>query len=91
MPSEPDRFVAHVDPALVQRVLDISEREREPDIEHHGQANDFVAGSEATEKVRFGYGPRLNYRAAMLKNLNLTEPSAAFARRSSLESNTNYP
>jgi len=34
MPPEPDRLVADVDPAFVQQVLDIPERQRESDVHH---------------------------------------------------------
>ena len=33
-------FMAHVDAALVQKILDIPQRKREPDVEHHCQEND---------------------------------------------------
>ena len=34
MPPEPHRLMADVDAALVQKVLDVSQRQREPDIHH---------------------------------------------------------
>ena len=40
VPSKTHRFVADVDAALVQQVFDIAKGEREPDIHHHGQADD---------------------------------------------------
>ena len=41
-PIDPEQnaFVADIDPTLVQQVLDISERKREPDIHQHGQVDD---------------------------------------------------
>jgi hypothetical protein len=41
MPPEPDCFVADVDAALVEQVLDVSEAEWKPDVQHHGRPDDF--------------------------------------------------
>jgi len=40
MAPEPDRLVAHIDPALTQQVVDIPEREREPDLHRDREADD---------------------------------------------------
>ena len=40
VPPISNRFVADVDAALVQQVFDIAKGEGEPDIHHHGQADD---------------------------------------------------
>lgn len=55
LPSKSDSFVADIDPAFMQQVLDIAERKREPDIEHQGQANDLGAGLEVLEGGSFGH------------------------------------
>lgn len=55
VPPEPYGFVADIDAALVQKILDISERLREPDIEHHGKADDLRAGLEVAEGGAFGH------------------------------------
>jgi len=34
MPPETDRLVADINAALVQQVLDVSKRQREPDVQH---------------------------------------------------------
>src|SRR6056297_1950152 len=39
MPPEPDCLVADLDAALVQQILDVPEREREPDVHHYRQAD----------------------------------------------------
>jgi hypothetical protein len=49
MPPEPHRFVAYPDTAPVQQIFDIPERDREPDIQHHCQADDLGAGLEVLE------------------------------------------
>jgi hypothetical protein len=41
VPPEPDRLVANVDAALVEKVLDITEREWKLDVHHHRKADDF--------------------------------------------------
>jgi hypothetical protein len=53
IPPKADRFVAYVDAALVQQVLDISKRKRESDIHYHSQANDFWTTMEVLERVAF--------------------------------------
>jgi hypothetical protein len=40
-PQKPDGFVADVDPLFVQKVLDVSERQREPNVEHHRETDYF--------------------------------------------------
>ena len=40
MPRVTDRLVAVLDTSLMEQVLDISEREEQPDIKHHCQADD---------------------------------------------------
>jgi hypothetical protein len=55
MPPKPDGLMADLDAALVQKVLDVPQREREPDIEHHRQSDDLGAGLEPFERIGFGY------------------------------------
>ena len=45
--------MADDDVSLLQRVLDIAQRQREPDIQHHRQADDLGAGLEVFEWVAF--------------------------------------
>ncbi len=42
-PPKPNRFMADFDAAFVQEILNIAERQREPNVQHHRQANDFRA------------------------------------------------
>jgi hypothetical protein len=51
--------VADIDPSLVQQILDIAERKRKPDVEHHRQADDFGRGLEVFEWARLGHQRRL--------------------------------
>jgi hypothetical protein len=50
--------------ALVQQVLDVSQREREPDVEHHRQPDDRGARLEVPERRAFGQPARLAGRKA---------------------------
>ena len=59
MPPKSNSFVADIDAALVQQILDIPERQREPHIEHHCQADDLRARFEVLEKGAFGHARTL--------------------------------
>ena len=58
--------MADVDAPLVQQILDVPERQREPDIQHHRQADDLGAGFEVLEWRAFGHGQRLRKPPACL-------------------------
>ena len=55
VPPEPYSRVADVNPALVQRVFDFAQRQREANIQHHGQADDLGAGLEGAKWARSAY------------------------------------
>ena len=55
VPPEPHGLMADLDAALVQEVLDVAQRERVSDIEHHGQADDLGAGLEVPEGGALGH------------------------------------
>jgi hypothetical protein len=59
--------MADLDAAFVQKILDISEREREPDVEHHRQADDLRAGLEVPEGGAFCHPAKLVGRPDRLK------------------------
>jgi hypothetical protein len=48
--------VADLDATLVQKILDVAERQREADVEHHRQADDLGAGLEVPEGERLVIG-----------------------------------
>ncbi|MEM6637725.1 MAG: hypothetical protein AAF667_17745 [Pseudomonadota bacterium] len=54
MPSLPDLFVTDVDTAFVQQVLDIPQRERKPNVQHHRQSDDLGQRLEVPEKGALG-------------------------------------
>jgi hypothetical protein len=56
---EPHRLMRDVDSALVQKVLDVPQRQRVADIHHHSQADDLRAGVEFAENARVALPIRL--------------------------------
>ena len=58
-PPEPDGLMADVDATLVKQILNIPQRQREPDIHHDRQADDFRAAVEIREWVAFCHARRL--------------------------------
>ena len=66
IPPVPHRFVADVDAALVQQILDVSERKWKSNVEHHSQADYLGAAVEAFEWVCFRHGQRLRNRPTRL-------------------------
>lgn len=69
IPPKTDGFVAHVDLAFMQKVLDISKRERKPDIQHHRWADDFRRCFEITEWTVSSHPKWLADRPARLKSV----------------------
>ncbi len=67
VPPISDSFVAHIDASLVQQIFDIPKRERESDVQHHGQADDLRTGFKVFERGRSGHGQKLRTRPAPLK------------------------
>jgi len=65
VPPEPHRFVAEVNAALKQQILDLPQRQRIADVHHHRQADDLGRTIEISEGIL--HPPRL--RAAP-DNLN---------------------
>jgi hypothetical protein len=62
--------VAHVNPALVQKVFDIAQRKWKPHIHHHRKADDFRRRFEIAERFGFGHSGRLGRRYTRLKKLS---------------------
>jgi hypothetical protein len=65
----PQSFVADVDPALVQQVLDIAERKWKSNVHHDRQADDLGAAMKVLEGVCFRHQRRLRNRPARLKQI----------------------
>ena len=64
--------MADVDAALVQQVFDVAERQREPDVHHDRQADDFGRGLEVPERGTLGHPGRLASQVGSLKEFALT-------------------
>ncbi len=67
-------LMADLDPAFVQQVPDVPQRQREVNIQHHCQANDLGAGLEITEGAGSGHVARLMPALPRSKPFPLTVP-----------------
>ncbi len=67
--------MADLDPAFLQLVLDVPERQREPDIQHHRQADDLRACFEVTEGAGYGHVARLVVALPGSRQSPLTVPT----------------
>ena len=67
LPPEPDRFMADLNAALMQQILDVAERQRETDVQHHRQADDLGTGFEPLEWTVFGHWQTLASTRPRLK------------------------
>jgi hypothetical protein len=85
MPPVADRLVAHLDTALVQEVFNIPERKREPDVQHHRQADDLRARLEPLEGAGLGHRRRLVGPLPRLKPGLSDKTSRAKAEKHSLD------
>jgi hypothetical protein len=74
MPPEPHRLVADLDAALMQKILDVPKREREPDELHHRHADDFRRRLEVLEGVEFGHLKTLLRPRHGVSQVPLTRP-----------------
>ncbi|OIQ71714.1 hypothetical protein GALL_466670 [mine drainage metagenome] len=74
VPPKPNRFVADLNAALMQQVLNVAQRQRISNIHHHRQADDFGRRLEVPEPGSLGHGRRLRDRPARLKDFALTAP-----------------
>ncbi len=67
MPPVSHRFMADIDAAFVQQILDISKGQRETDVHHNRQSDNLTTRFEVPKWVRFGHPVRLRNRPARLK------------------------
>ena len=59
VPPKSNRFMADVDAAFVQKILDVPKRKRKPDVHHHRQADHLRAGFEVAKWAAFCHPPKL--------------------------------
>ena len=53
VPTKPERLVTDVDAALVQQILDVTHRQREPGVHHYRKADDLTARLKCRNGLRF--------------------------------------
>jgi hypothetical protein len=53
MPPKSNGFVTDIDTPFMEQILDISQRQREPHVQHHRQADDLPAGFKVLEWIAF--------------------------------------
>ncbi len=51
VPPKPDRLMANIDAAIVQKVLDLTERKREADVHHHDRSDHLRRAVEPSKRV----------------------------------------
>ena len=59
--------MADIDAAFVQQIFHIAKGQREPNIQHHSQANDLGASFEIPKRGAFCHSARLRNHPARLK------------------------
>lgn len=67
MPPVPHCLMADVDAPFMEQVLDISERQRKPNVQHHRQADDLWARLEVAEGAAFRHVGTLSSALPWLK------------------------
>lgn len=80
LPAEADRFVADINDAPLQEILDVAERKRESDVQHDRQTNDLWAGSEVAERTASRRHKWLRRQRVHRKPVFLTSQSTAIRR-----------
>jgi hypothetical protein len=72
--------MSDLDASLVQQVLYITERQREPDVEHHRQKDYLGAGLEVAERGASGHLEGRPGAPVASSQFLLTTPSPAFSQ-----------
>ena len=67
VPPVADRLVTYIDASFMEKVFNMPQREREPHIEHHREADDLGAGYEVLERGAIGHPTTLAGAAPSLK------------------------
>jgi hypothetical protein len=70
VPPEADSLMADLDPALVQQVFDIPQRQGEPDVHHHRQADDLGRRLELAKRVGSAHPETLRSAGSNLKRVS---------------------
>lgn len=72
--------VAHIDTPLMQKILHIAGRQRETDIQHHGQTDDLAAGIKVTEGAALYYSMTLQNRPPRLNPVSFDNTHRPYHR-----------
>ena len=67
VPPEPNCFVADVDATFVQKIFDVSQRQRKANIQHEGEADDLWARFEVPKWIGFCHPTKLRNHPARLQ------------------------
>jgi hypothetical protein len=67
VPPKPNRLMANVNAAFMQKIFNIPQRERKPHIHHNGKADDLGASLETTKSGTFCHPTTISARPARLK------------------------
>ena len=70
VPPKSNRFVADIDAAFVQQILDIAERKGKANVHHDRQANDLRARLEVAKGAAFCHPATLSARPAHLNKFS---------------------
>ena len=84
---EPHCLVADIDTPLMQKIFDVPQRERNPDVEHHRLADDLGTGFEPLEWTVFGHWQTLASTLPRLKpsSSDRASPSSVGAKRTAVK------
>jgi len=82
--TPPDGFMADIDAALVQQVLDVAQRQRETHVHHDRQADDLGAGSEIAKRGGLAHPAKL-WRSLLECKLHRLDTSLETAEHSARE------
>ena len=61
--------MADIDAALVKQILDIAQRQRKSDVQHHRQTDDLWIAVEVFERIAFRHPQRLRDHPARLNRI----------------------
>ena len=78
VPPKPDRLVADIYPAFVQKVLDVSKRKWKPNIHHDRQSDNLTRCFEIAERVGFAHRQMLRSTDNRLKPVSSDNASHTF-------------
>jgi hypothetical protein len=73
IPPKSHSLMTDFDPALMQKILNIPERQGDLDVQHHRKADDVGTGLEISKWAVFDHAEKLNHRPALHNRVCLRE------------------